>query len=168
MPNADQTEDVKLTILALYGAVPDGLLSDRRAMFRRFRLDEAGYYDDPGRASTRAAQRLPTPHGVDAATRARAAHLDAVLRLEAEHVVRAAGVHDDSVAVPRARAGRRPSARSSSAQRAAERIGRARRAESAGTSRAPRRCRLPGPIGVQREHQRAPTSRSETTASIGS
>ena len=43
MPNVEQTEGVKFTILALYGLFPMACYLIGSALFSRFRLDEAGY-----------------------------------------------------------------------------------------------------------------------------
>jgi glycoside/pentoside/hexuronide:cation symporter, GPH family len=43
VPNVDQTEGVKLTILALYGLFPMACYVIGALLFARFRLDEAGY-----------------------------------------------------------------------------------------------------------------------------
>lgn len=43
VPNVEQTEGVKFTILALYGLFPMGCYLIGSALFARFRLDEAGY-----------------------------------------------------------------------------------------------------------------------------
>jgi GPH family glycoside/pentoside/hexuronide:cation symporter len=43
MPNVEQTEGVKFTILALYGLFPMGCYLIGSALFARFRLDEARY-----------------------------------------------------------------------------------------------------------------------------